>query len=79
MYHDNNAHCGIEKVIQKIRNDYWFLSMREQTQSYVDNCLICFIANASINTKEGKLQEIPKLPMHTYRSFWSIDGIYQWT
>jgi len=67
VYHDNNAHCGIKKVIQGIRNDYWFPSKRKQAQSYVNNCLICLIANSSANTKEGELQlkETPKLPMHT--------------
>ena len=41
--------------------------MRKQAQSYVDNYLICLIANASMNTKEDELQleETPKLPMHT--------------
>ena len=30
----------------------------------MDNCLVCFVANASVNIKEGELKETPKLPMH---------------
>jgi len=41
--------------------------MRKQAQSYMNNCLVCLVANSSVNTKEGEIQlkEIPKLPMHT--------------
>ena len=56
VYYDNNAHCGVKKVIQGLRNDYWFPSMHKQAQSYVDNCLVCLVVNSSANTKEDKLQ-----------------------
>ena len=57
----------IAELKKGIRNDYYFPSMHEQAQSYVDNCLICFVVNTSVNTKEGELQlkETLKLPMYT--------------
>ena len=41
--------------------------MRKQAQSYMDNCLVCLVANFSVNTKKDELQleQTPKLPMHT--------------
>lgn len=56
VYHDNFAHCGIEKVVQGIRANYWFPSMRKRAQNHVENCLVCLMANASTNAREGEMQ-----------------------
>lgn len=56
VYHDNNAHCGVEKTVQGIIDTYWFPSMRQRVRIHIDNCLTCLLNNSSINVKEGEVQ-----------------------
>jgi len=67
IYHDQCAHCGIEKTVQGICENYWFPSARKRVQNYINDCLTCLIANTSVNTKEGKFQfqNTPLTPLHT--------------
>lgn len=64
IYHDEMAHCGVEKTVQGIGSNYWFPSLRKKVRSYVDNCLTCLTANSSVHTREGEMQEVdsPKRP-----------------
>jgi len=64
IYHDDMAHCGVEKTIQGIASNYWFPSMRRKVQNYIDNCVTCLVANAAINTREGEMQftNLPSVP-----------------
>lgn len=67
IYHDEMTHCGVEKTVLGISNNYWLPSMRKRVQNYVDNCLVCLMVNAYINFREGELQitESPMAPfMH---------------
>lgn len=57
VYHDEMAHCGLEKTIQGITSNYWFPSLRRRTREYIENCLICLASNSSANSREGQLQE----------------------
>ncbi|XP_026829817.1 uncharacterized protein LOC113563025 [Ooceraea biroi] len=57
-YHDDMAHCGVEKTSQGINENYWFPSMRKKVRDYVDNCITCLISNTAINTREGEMQII---------------------
>lgn len=67
IYHDSMAHCGTEKTVQGISENYWFPSMRKRVQEYIDNCLICLMANTSVNFREGDMQitDNPTLPCQT--------------
>lgn len=56
VYHDELAHCGAEKTIKGILNNYWFPSLRKRVHTYIDNCLTCIMANESRNSREGELQ-----------------------
>ena len=56
VYHDNMAHCGIEKTIQGISANYWFPSLRRKVIDHIDNCLTCLMTNTSSNVKEGDMQ-----------------------
>lgn len=56
MYHDDMAHCGMEKTLQGISANYWYPSLRKRIIDYIDNCLICLMANTATNTREGELQ-----------------------
>lgn len=63
-HQDDMAHCGPEKIIQKISNTYWFPLLRKRAHDYITDCLACLIANPATNSREIELQieEIAKLP-----------------
>jgi len=63
-YHDDMAHCGIERTIQGIIQNYWFPTLRKKVKDYVNNCIVCIVSNTSKNLREGKMQiiDIPNLP-----------------
>lgn len=56
VYHDNCAHCGPEKTIKGISTTYWFPSVRKRVHNYIDNCVICLLANSASNSREGEMQ-----------------------
>lgn len=41
VYHDNMAHCGSEKTVQGILENYWFPSLRKRVNLYIENCITC--------------------------------------
>jgi len=55
-YHNEMAHCGVEKTLQGITNNYWFPSLRKRIQDYIDNCIICIMSNTAVNSLEGEMQ-----------------------
>jgi len=70
LYHDDQAHCSVEKTYQGLASNYWFPSMRNRIKEHVGNCLVCMLANTSTNIREGKLQttfslNIPFQVVHT--------------
>ena len=52
IYHDDAAHCGAKKTFYGIRANYWFSSMQRRIKRYVENCLVCIMANASNKSEE---------------------------
>jgi len=72
LYHDDQAHCSIEKTYQGLASNYWFPSMRNRIKEHVENCLVCMLANTSTNVREGELQttftpNVPFQVVHTAR------------
>ncbi|CAL1672060.1 unnamed protein product [Lasius platythorax] len=69
-YHDNMAHCGLEKTIKGIMVNYWFPSLKKRVHNYIDNCVICLLANSSVNSREGELQitDSPTYPFHIFHA-----------
>lgn len=65
-YHDEMAHCGLEKTFEGIFSTYWFPSMRKRIRDYIDNCLICVMANSSSNVREGEMQVL-QMPTEPFR------------
>jgi len=63
-HHDELAHCGVEKTYQGLRETYWFPSMRKRIRDYIDNCIICLMADNSAHRFEGQYQFVdpPKNP-----------------
>jgi len=68
VYHDNMAHCGLEKTIRGITTNYWFPSVRKKVKNYLDNCLICLLANSAVNSRKGELQivDTPSQPFQIF-------------
>lgn len=66
-YHDDLAHCGLEKTFESIHESYWFPSMRKRIKDYINNCITCLMANASPHSYEGEMQVVegPKLLFET--------------
>jgi len=56
IYHDDMAHCGLEKIFEGLNRSYWFPAMRKKIRDYIDNCIICLYANSSTNRFEGESQ-----------------------
>lgn len=59
IYHDDMAHCGLEKTYQGLFKNYWFTSMRRKIKAYIDNCVVCLVTNTASNVNEGELQITP--------------------
>jgi len=80
VYHDNMAHCGLEKTIKEITANYWFPSVRKKVQNYLDNCLICLLAKSASNSREGELQiaDTPSQPFQVFHidHFGPIQGSF---
>ncbi|XP_024882106.1 protein NYNRIN-like, partial [Temnothorax curvispinosus] len=70
VYHDDKAHCDVNKTFQGIYENYWCPSLRMKVIDYIDNCLTCMKTNASINTREGELQVVdnPKSPCQIWHT-----------
>lgn len=56
IYHDDLAHCGNEKTFEGLSTNYW---LRKKVKRYIENCLICLVANSSVNAKEGEMHITP--------------------
>ncbi|KMQ87572.1 retrovirus-like pol polyprotein [Lasius niger] len=51
VYHGEMAHCGVEKTVRGIGENYWFPSLRKRVQNYIDNCLV-----SSSNSREESVE-----------------------
>jgi len=70
-HHDEMAHCGFEKTLQGIKQNYWFPSINKKISDYIENCLTCLMADSSTNRFEGEIQtsSAPKMPLEV----WHVD------
>ncbi|KMQ85358.1 hypothetical protein RF55_16157 [Lasius niger] len=52
FYHDDMAHCGLEKTVKGISTNYWFPSLKKKvlilSKYYLDNCVTCLLANPAV-------------------------------
>lgn len=65
--HDDKGHFGTKKVVDFLRNTYWFPKMLKKVDVYVSNCLKCIQFSPLSGKVEGSLHCIPKgeLPFYT--------------
>jgi len=66
-FQDNIGHVGADKVVELIRNSYWFPNMKEKVKLYIYKCLKCLSLSPNSGKTEGFLHSIPKgnLPFNT--------------
>lgn len=66
-YHDSLQHFSWEKVLAKIREQYWFPDMSKLVRKFVENCVSCRIRKGPSGAKQVSLHPIDKLavPFHT--------------
>jgi len=64
-YHDETSHPGITKVIQIIREHFWWPKMDTEIKEYVRSCLACQLVKTSHKPAEGHMgtPPVPNEPM----------------
>lgn len=79
VHYDEMAHCGVEKTVKGLAQNYWFPSMRKRVINYIDNCLTCITANDAMNRRvvKARLRHIrpPRAPWR--HSMWTIVVLYK--
>ncbi|KAI8116342.1 Transposon Tf2-11 polyprotein [Lucilia cuprina] len=67
IIHEKIGHLGVDKTVEKLRQNYWFPKLRKKVVSYIKNCAKCIIYSPSSCFNEHNLYCIPKepIPFHT--------------
>ncbi|KAG6464791.1 hypothetical protein O3G_MSEX014731 [Manduca sexta] len=67
MNHDDIGHLGLQKILKRIKTNYWFSKMSRFIKKYVTACLDCAYAKKTSTSNEGLLHPITKVksPFHT--------------
>lgn len=63
MIHEELAHQGADKTMEKVRERYWFPKMKARIQGYITNCVKCIMYAAPVRASEQNLYCIPKEPI----------------
>ena len=63
LIHEKLGHLGIEKCYDKIRLQYWFLSIFNKIKLYIQNCLRCIMHTLTFRILQRELHSIPKEPV----------------
>lgn len=57
--HDDMAHAGFEKTYRGVATNYWFPSMRNRINQYIENCFTCLMASDATNRFEAETSLVP--------------------
>ena len=65
--HDNQGDFAFEKTLERIKEYYWFNSMRKLIAKYVKACLNCLYYKSASGREPGLLHPIEKItvPFHS--------------
>jgi len=63
LCHDDAGHLGVEKILERIKRNYWFAGMRRFITKYVNACLSCAYYKNTTGKKQCKLNNIEKIPV----------------
>lgn len=58
--HEVLGHMGTGKVLEYIKQVYWFPQMKLKIKNFIENCLICIVYSPKYGKKEGLLHSIEK-------------------
>lgn len=66
-YHDALQHFSWEKVLAKLREQYWFPNMSNLVRRFVENCVSCRVRKGTSGARQVRLHPIDKIaiPFHT--------------
>lgn len=51
--HDLNGHFGVDRVVKKITENYWFPHIRRYVKTHINSCLECVIRKVPSGKKLG--------------------------
>lgn len=66
IYHDDLAHCGLEKAVQGLSVHYWFPSLHKRVHDHISKCVTCLTSNSGFKSSEGEMQ-ITDTPSEPFR------------
>lgn len=58
-YHDLGSHFGIDKVMARMQNCYYFPKMRTYLKRHISQCLECILSKKKSGQRDGELHPIP--------------------
>ena len=66
-YHQAIKHFGWEKMLDKIKETYWFENMSSLVRKFIDNCVVCKTMKGPSGATQVNLHPIEKIaePFHT--------------
>lgn len=66
-YHNSLQHFSWEKVLAKIREQYWFPNMSKLVRKFIENCVSCRVRKGVTGARQISLHPIDKtaIPFHT--------------
>lgn len=66
-YHSSLQHFSWEKVLAKIREQYWFPNMSKLVRKFIENCVSCRVRKGVSGARQVSLHPIDKnsVPFHT--------------
>ncbi|KAG6442469.1 hypothetical protein O3G_MSEX002351 [Manduca sexta] len=73
-YHDNLQHFSWEKMLAKIREQYWFPNMSKLVRKFTENCVSCRIRKGMSGAKQVTLHPIDKVPIPFHTIHADITG-----
>lgn len=59
-YHNEKGHIGSHKMIDLIKDSYWFPDVKAKCEEHIRNCLKCISFSPGSGKSEGCLHPIPK-------------------
>lgn len=57
--HDSQGHLGRDKILEKVRRDFFWPSMADAVATYVRSCPTCQTIKSTNKAKAGKLKPLP--------------------
>lgn len=63
IIHEKIGHLGVNKTVEKLRQNYWFPKLRKKVDKFIRNCVKCIIYSPAGRSNDHSLYSIPKVPV----------------